>query len=146
LAILYGVETKNLNKAVKRNIPRFPDDFMFQLSESEAAEVLRFQSGTSKSGRGGRRTRPYAFTQEGIAMLSGVLHGERSIQVNIEIMRTFVKLRCLIDNHRDLAQKLAQLESKYDRQFKSVFEAIRELMSANAVPRKRIIGFSKEND
>ena len=106
LAELYGVETFNLNKAVKRNIDRFPDDFMFQLSQEEA-ESLRFQIGMSKvSGRGGRRYLPYAFTEQGVAMLSSVLNSKRAVQVNIAIMRAFVKLRELLATHKDLAQKL----------------------------------------
>lgn len=144
LAELYAVETKNLNKAVRRNIERFPSDFMFQLSPEEA-EILRFQFGTSKS-QGGRRYLPYVFTQEGISMLSGVLNSERAVLVNIAIMRTFVKLREMIAHHQELAQKLNELEEKYDRQFETIFAAIRELMSIHAVPQKRIIGLGKKQD
>ena len=142
LALLYGVETKNLNKAVKRNCLRFPGDFMFQLTEKEA-ESLRFQIGTSNGGRGGRRTYPFAFTQEGVVMLSGVLHSPRAIEVNIAIMRTFVQLRVLILDHRGLAEKLGRLEECYDRQFRIVFDAIREMISTHRVPRKRIIGLTR---
>lgn len=144
LAILYEVETKNLNKAVNRNNFRFPEDFMFQLTEKEA-ETLRFQFGTSKVSRGGRRTYPFAFTQEGIAMLSGVLRSQKAIEVNIAIMRTFVQLRLLISDHRGLAEKLARLEERYDRQFKTVFDAIREILSVHAVPRKRITGLARQD-
>jgi hypothetical protein len=141
LAELYGVETFNLNKAVKRNIDRFPDDFMFQLSPEEA-ESLRFQIGMSKvSGRGGRRYLPYAFTEQGVAMLSSVLRSERAVQVNIAIMRAFVKLREMLATHKDLSQKLEALEKKYDRQFKVVFDAIRQLMKPENPPKERRIGF-----
>jgi hypothetical protein len=137
LAALYGVETKTLNKAVKRNLGRFPDDFMFELSEEEFAS-LRFQSGTSRWG--GRRYRPYAFTEQGVAMLSSVLRSERAVKVNIEIMRAFVRLRAMLSSHEDLARKLAALEKKYDAQFKTVFDAIRELMTPPR-PERRPIGF-----
>ena len=143
LAELYGVETKNLNKAVKRNADRFPDDFMFQLTAAEAA-TLRFQSGTSNSkdaeARGGRRYHPYAFTEQGVAMLSGVLSSQPAVHVNIEIMRAFVRLRRLLLANAELAGKLELLERKYDAQFKVVFDAIRELMAPPARP-KRSIGF-----
>ena len=127
LARLYGVTTGNLNKAVRRNLPRFPPDFMFQLSESEA-EGLIFQTGRSK-GRGGRRHLPYAFTEQGVAMLSSVLRSPRAVSVNAEIMRAFVRLRTTLAEHRDLAVRLDGLEGKYDRQFKVVFDAIRALMT-----------------
>ena len=145
LAELYGVETKILNQAVKRNAVRFPTDFMFQLSQEEAG-ALRFQFGTSRSrfsggtARGGRRYLPYAFTEQGVAMLSGVLNSERAIHVNIEIMRAFVRLRQLLLANAELARKLEALERKYDAQFKVVFDAIRELMAPPAKP-KRPIGF-----
>jgi len=141
LATLYGVETKQLIKAVKRNLPRFPDDFMFQLSEKEF-ENLRFHFGTS-SQWGGRRYPPYAFTEQGVAMLSSVLHSRRAIQVNIEIMRAFVRLRRMLASHADLARKLDALERKYDTQFKVVFDAIRELMKPPET-KKRPIGFLVE--
>jgi hypothetical protein len=137
LAGLYGVDTGALNRAVKRNRGRFPGDFMFQLSQEEA-ESLRCQFGISK--RGGRRYQPYAFTEQGVAMLSSVLHSERAVRVNIEIMRAFVHLRQLLSSHADLARKLAALEKKYDAQFKAVFDAIRSLMTPPEPPKKRRIG------
>jgi len=138
LAALYGVDTKALNRAVRRNIRRFPEDFMIQLSNEET-ERLRCQIGTSK--QGGRRYRPYAFTEQGVAMLSSVLRSKRAIHVNIEIMRAFVQLRQMLSTHADLARKLAALEKKYDAQFKAVFDAIRELMKPPAPSAKRRIGF-----
>ncbi len=137
LAGLYGVKTKILNKAVKRNLDRFPEDFMFQLNNQEV-EHLRFQNGTSKIGRGGTRYLPYAFTEQGVAMLSGVLTSPRAIKVNVEIMRAFVKLRQILASHVELARKLEALEKKYDSQFKVVFEAIRQLMAPKEAPNKRI--------
>jgi hypothetical protein len=137
LAELYGVETKMLNRAIKRNLKRFPADFMFQLSADEASR-LRHQIGTSKGGRGGRRYLPYVFTEQGVAMLSSVLNSERAVLVNIEIMRTFVKLRQMLASNTELSRRLDQLESKYDRQFKVVFDAIRQLMSPPARDRKQI--------
>ena len=139
LAVLYGVETKILNKAVKRNLQRFPPDFMFQLTQNEA-ESLRFQIGTSKRGRGGRRYLPYVFTEQGVAMLSSVLNSERAISVNIEIMRAFVKFRQLFMSNSELARRLDELESKYDKQFRVVFVAIRHLM-AKPVKGRKEIGF-----
>jgi ORF6N domain len=138
LAQLYGVTTGNLNKAVKRNQARFPGDFMFQLTDKET-ESLIFQSGRSK-GRGGRRHRPYAFTEQGVAMLSSVLNSERAVQVNIAIMRTFVQLRRLMDSNADLARKIESLEKKYDEKFAAVFAAIKQLI-APAEPAKKRIGF-----
>ncbi len=143
LAELYGVETKNLIKAVKRNLDRFPADFMFQLTNQEFAD-LRFQSGTS-SQWGGRRYPPYAFSEQGVAMLSSVLSSSRAVLVNIEIMRTFVRLRRLMASHADLADRLEALEQKYDAQFRAVFDAIRQLM----VPlesEKKSIGFKVEEE
>ena len=137
LAGLYGVETKVLNRAVKRNLQRFPPDFMFQLTQDEA-ESLRCQIGTSNEGRGGRRYLPYVFTEQGVAMLSSVLNSERAITVNIEIMRAFVKLRELLASNTELARRLDELESKYDKQFKIVFVAIRQLMAAPGKDRKEI--------
>jgi hypothetical protein len=146
LAGLYGVTTFNLNKAVKRNLKRFPEDFMFQLTKEEA-EVLRFQSGISKPpGRGGRRYLPYAFTEQGVAMLSSVLHSERAIGVNIEIMRAFVRLRQLLATHEELARKLEALEKNYDAQFKVVFEAIRQLMAPPPEKPKGRFGFRRPGD
>lgn len=136
LAELYGVETKGLNRAVKRNLERFPEDFMFQLTPDEV-EDLRCQFGTSK-GKGGRRYLPYVFTEQGVAMLSGVLHSKRAIAVNIAIMRTFVKLRRMILSQKDLARRLDELEKKYDAQFKVVFDAIRKLMEPVERPKDRI--------
>ena len=144
LAELYDVETFNLNKAVKRNIDRFPSDFMFQITRDEM-ESLKFQFGISKtSGRGGRRYLPYAFTEQGVAMLSGILNSQRAVHVNIAIMRTFVKLRELLVTHKDLAHKLEELERKierHDEEISSIFQAIRQLMTPPATP-KRKIGFT----
>lgn len=153
LAELYGVQTKVLVQAVKRNALRFPADFMFQLSAEEFA-ALRSQSVTSNTGRGGRRTAPYAFTEQGVAMLSSVLGSPRAIAVNIEIMRTFVRVRELAATHGDLAMRLGELEEKTEAlalqqdtfshntraQLKQVFEAIRQLMTPPDPP-KRPIGF-----
>ncbi len=140
LAALYGVTTGNLNKAVNRNIDRFPEDFMFQLTMEEA-DSLRFQIGISKTtGRGGRRYLPYAFTENGVAMLSSVLNSERAIHVNIQIMRTFTKLREMLATHKDLQKKIAEMEKKYDHQFKMVFDAIRQLLDSPQ-NKKRKIGF-----
>jgi hypothetical protein len=139
LAALYGVTTKRLNEQVRRNRSRFPDDFMFQLT-SEEVEFLRSQIATSKRGRGGRRYAPYVFTEQGVAMLSTVINSESAIQVNIEIMRAFVRLREILATHKDLAAKLETLERKYDAQFKVVFDAIRQLMTPPE-PQKRKIGF-----
>jgi hypothetical protein len=132
LAGLYGVETFNLNKAVKRNIDRFPEDFMFQLSKEEA-NSLRFQIGISREkGRGGRRYLPFVFTEQGVAMLSSVLRSKQAVHVNIAIMRAFVKLREILSINKELARKLAQLErkiEKHDEEIKVIFDAIRQLMS-----------------
>ena len=136
LANLYGVETKALLQAVKRNIDRFPDDFMFQLSIDEYSN-LRSQFVTS-SGWGGRRRPPYAFTEQGVAMLSSVLRSDSAVQVNIEIMRAFVRLRKMLISHADLAEKIESLEAKYDRQFKVVFDAIKELMVPPEKKHRRI--------
>lgn len=138
LAELYEVETSNLNKAVKRNLERFPEDFMFQLTKDEA-DSLRFQIGMSKKeGRGGRRYLPYAFTEQGVAMLSSVLNSKRAIQVNIEIMRAFIRLKQLLSSNVELARRLAALERKYDTQFKIVFDAIRQLMAPPETKRRQI--------
>ena len=137
LALLYEVETKALNRAVKRNLQRFPSDFMFQLT-AEEADFLRCQIGTSKKGRGGRRYLPYVFTEQGVAMLSTVLNSERAILVNIEIMRAFVKLRQLLASNAELSRRLDELESKYDKQFRVVFDAIRQLMATPVRGRKEI--------
>lgn len=141
LAFLYRVTTFNLNKSVKRNIERFPEDFMFQLTKEEW-ESLRFQFGILKTGRGKhRKYLPYAFTEQGVAMLSSVLRSKRAVQVNIAIMRAFVRLRELLSTHKDLARRLDELEKKYDSQFKIVFDAIREMMQKPEPIRKRI-GFT----
>ena len=141
LAPLYGVGTKVLVQAVKRNRSRFPDDFMLQLTSEEFAN-LRSQSVTSRArrGHGGRRYLPYALTEQGVAMLSTVLRSRRAIQVNIEIMRAFVRLRQVLASHEALARRLEVLERRQDAQFKVVFDAIHELM-APPVPKRRRIGF-----
>lgn len=138
LAELYAVSTKNLNKAVVRNLDRFPQDFMFQLSRAEYLS-LRFQIGTLKKGQHSKYL-PRVFTEQGVAMLSGVLRSKRAVHVNIGIMRAFVKLRRLIASYPGLARRLDELESKYDAQFKEVFDAIRSLMVPPTEPR-RSIGF-----
>jgi hypothetical protein len=140
LALLYGVTTKALIQATKRNRDRFPHDFMFQLTVSELA-YLRSQTVTSSTW-GGRRTPPYAFTEQGVAMLSGVLRSANAVKVNVEIMRAFVRLRRLLESHMDLARKIKALEAKYDSHFAVVFQAIRELMAPRARPRKPI-GFER---
>ncbi|HXK31386.1 MAG TPA: ORF6N domain-containing protein [Candidatus Paceibacterota bacterium] len=139
LAVLYNVPTSRLNEAVKRNRGRFPSDFMFQLSKTEHALLLS-QFAISKKGRGGRRRPPYVFTEQGVAMLSSVLHSERAVRVNIEIMRTFVRLREILSSHKELAQKLAEMEEKYDKNFRAVFEAIRKLIET-PVKKSQPIGF-----
>ena len=163
LADLYGVETRVLTQAVKRNLNRFPEDFMFQLTAEEAerlrsqivtlknrreeqqtveeTERLRSQFVTSNQ-RGGRRYLPYAFTEQGVAMLSSVLRSDRAVRVNIEIMRAFVRLRQMLEGHKELARKLENLEKKYDVQFKVVFDAIRQLMEPPASKKNRSIGFA----
>ncbi|MFY9226802.1 MAG: ORF6N domain-containing protein [Blastocatellia bacterium] len=151
LAELYEVETKTLNRAVKRNISRFPEDFMFQLTESEF-DILRYQFGTSNNKRGGRRYLPYAFTQEGIAMLSSVLNSEQAIQVNIAIMRAFVKLRQFIVSNEELAKKLTEFEKKTDARFQVVFDTIKKLIKAqipappSQIPKKQIGFVELEKD
>ena len=138
LAKLYGVPTKVLIQAVKRNIRRFPSDFMFHLKKQEVA-ILRSQFVTSSWG--GRRYLPRAFTEQGVAMLSSVLNSERAIQVNIEIMRAFIRLRQILGSHKELARKLEQLERKvssHDVHIQSLFEAIRQLMTPPESPRRRI--------
>lgn len=131
LAALYGVETKTLNRAVKRNLERFPEDFMFQLADEEW-EILRFQIGTSKKSPGGRRYSPYVFTEQGVAMLSSVLNSERAIKVNIEIMRAFVRMRLLMASHQELFKRLEDLEghvTRHNQELAMVFDAIRQLMA-----------------
>jgi hypothetical protein len=163
LAALYGVPSKTLVQAVKRNIERFPGDFMFQLTDQEVRELrsqivtsieLTHRNNTTKSykpdivdksgwlrGKGGRRYNPFAFTEQGVAMLSSVLRSPRAVRVNIEIMRAFVKLRRLVQSHAELAGKLAALEKRYDSQFRIVFDAIRELMSPPPNASRKKIGF-----
>jgi ORF6N domain len=162
LAALYGVETRVLVQAVKRNANRFPSDFMFQLTKAEV-DFLKSQAVTSKadsslnqgeagilksqivisSWGGRRRSLPYAFTEQGVAMLSSVLNSPRAIHVNIEIMRAFIRLRRILASHTELARKLENLEKKYDVQFKVVFDAIRKLMAPPESKRRRI-GFRPE--
>jgi hypothetical protein len=139
LAQLYGVTTGNLNKAVNRNRDRFPSDFMFQLTAEEAKHLI-FQIGRSK-GRGGRRHRPHAFTEQGVAMLSSVLNSERAVKVNIAIMRAFVRLRQTLETNRELARKFSGLErrvGKHDEEIAAIIEAIRQLMAPLEKPRREI--------
>ncbi len=135
LADLYEVETRVLNQAVSRNITRFPADFMFQLDDSEFKNL---KSQIVISNRGGTRKLPYAFTEQGVAMLSTVLKSERAIQVNIQIMRAFTRLRQMISSHQELRKKIEAMEEKYDGQFRIIFEAIKELLDIKSKPRKRI--------
>ena len=138
LALLYGVQTKVLIQAVQRNIQRFPEDFMFQLRKQEF-EILRSQFVTSRWG--GRRYLPYAFTEQGVAMLSSVLNSEEAILVNIQIMRAFVVLRRMSLTYEALRRKIDSMEKKYDGHFKVVFEALKKLLEPPPVPKKRPIGF-----
>ncbi len=138
LAELYGITTGNLTKAVTRNIERFPEDFAFRLTPEEFQSLL-FQFGRANR-RGGRRTPPVVFTEHGVAMLSSVLNSPRAVQVNIEIIRAFVRLRALLASHADLAERMDELEAKYDSQFRVVFDAIRELMAPPPAP-ARELGF-----
>lgn len=135
LAQLYSVETKQLKRAVRRNISRFPEDFMFELSPEEL-ENLRRQIDTSSWG--GTRYPPMAFTEQGVAMLSSVLNSERAIMVNIQIMRAFTQLRAMLATHADLKQKIEEMEQKYDERFRIVFEAIRQLLEEDAKPQRKI--------
>ena len=157
LAALYGVEARAMNQAVKRNLARFPADFMFQLTPAEANDIRRLvsqsvipapgeppnssQTVMSSRKHRGRSYRPYAFTEQGVAMLSSVLRSPRAVLVNIAIMRAFVRLREMLLTNADLARKLAALEGKYDSQFKVVFDAIRQLMAPPPCPPKTEIGF-----
>jgi len=138
LAELYDVKPKALIQAVKRNLDRFPDDFMFQLTSDEA-EAMRSQSVTAS--KRNIRYLPYAFTQEGVAMLSGVLRSKRAVQANIAIMRTFVRLHEFLSKYKEVADKLANMENKYDAQFRVVFETIDRLTKQHVVPKHRRIGF-----
>lgn len=143
LAKLYGVQTSQLNQQVKRNLSRFPEDFMFQLSKDEFEDLMsqfaisnvdqyslisQIVISKADEGRGGRRKLPYAFTEQGVAMLSSVLRSDRAVKVNIAIMRTFVKLRRMLASHAELSKKLEELENKYDKKFAIVFDAIRQMM------------------
>ena len=145
LARLYGVPTMRLNEQVKRNLKRFPGDFMFQLSNAEY-EILKSQIAISRWG-GARRANPYAFTEQGVAMLSSILNSERAIQVNIAIMRAFVKLKAILSTHKELAHKLNELErkiEKHDEEIGSIFEAIRQLMAPLPAKHRVIKGFKPE--
>jgi len=132
LAVLYGVRTSAINQAVKRNRERFPDDFLFPLTREEILRISQFVTSSKTA---------YAFTEQGIAMLSGVLNSPRAVQVNIAIMRVFVQLRRMLASHSDLARKLATLEKKYDAQFKVVFDAMRDLITPPATAPRKQIGF-----
>ena len=146
LAELYGVETKVLNQAVKRNIERFPADFMFQLTQEEYDDLVRLRSQFVTLKRGAhRKYLPYAFTEHGALMLANVLNSERAAQTSVQVVRAFVRLRQMLASNAELARKLAALENKYDAQFKVVFDAIRQLMSPPAKP-KREIGFHVKYD
>ena len=142
LANLYAVKTKVLLQTMKRNIDRFPHDFMFQLNKKEAG-ILRSQIVTSSWG--GRRYLPFAFTEQGVAMLSSILRSKRAIQVNIQIMRTFVKLRRMVSSHRRILKKIEAMESKYDKQFRIVFDAIKALIEQPYEKSKKI-GFLRGSD
>ncbi|MBP6945157.1 ORF6N domain-containing protein [Patescibacteria group bacterium] len=142
LALLYGVETRVLNQAVSRNRERFPDDFMFQLTTLEE-ETLRSQFVISKSERGGIRYAPYAFTEQGVAMLSSVLKSERAIMINIQIIRAFTRLREMVSEQESLRFKLEGLEKRFDEQFKVVFDALRRIMVTDETPKSEI-GFRVE--
>ncbi|MGD0519832.1 MAG: ORF6N domain-containing protein [Terracidiphilus sp.] len=142
LAELYGVMTGNLNKSVKRNQLRFPEDFMFQLTPKEA-ESLLFQIGTPKQRRrGGRQTPPYAFTEQGVAMLSSVLRSERAVQVNVAIMRTFVRIRQILASNRDLARKVQE----HDRQIATLFDTVEQLLTPPSPAKKHSIGYIKSRE
>ena len=141
LAELYGVETKVLKQAVRRNIKRFPADFMFELNRTEF-ENWRSQFVTSKSDKMGLRYKPMAFTEQGVAMLSSVLKSDRAVQVNIQIMRTFTQLRKMLATHAGLKKEIESMEKKYDENFKIVFEAIKQLLSEEDKPKKKKIGYT----
>jgi hypothetical protein len=146
LAELYGVPTKRLNQQVSRNLKRFPEDFMFQLTKVEA-EALRLQFATSKPGRGGRRSLPYVFTEQGVAMLSSVLNSDRAIEVNITIMRAFVKLRQMLESNEELNRKFAAVIRKlstHDKYFKVVFDELKRLTTEQPTPPRKQIGFKSE--
>ena len=141
LAELYGVQTKVLKQAVRRNISRFPNDFMFELTDEEF-QNWRSQIVTSKSDRMGLRYKPMAFTEQGVAMLSSVLNSARAIQVNIQIMRAFTRLRQMLLSHDELKRKIEVMEKKYDENFKIVFEAIKQLIETEDKPKKKRIGYT----
>lgn len=143
LAGLYGVQTRELIQAVKRNIDRFPNDFMFQINEMEY-DILRSQIVISN--HGGRRYLPYVFTEQGVSMLSSVLRSPRAVQVNIGIMRAFVKMREAMIAHKELSRRLDEMERKYDSQFRAVFDAIRQLMTPPPAPLKPPIGFVRDKE
>ena len=147
LADLYGVETRALIQAVKRNADRFPADFMFCVSAAERRRILTSQSVIS-SAHGGRRTRPYAFTEQGVAMLASVLRSDRAVRVNIAIVRTFVRLREMLAQHADLARRIDALEARCEGRFAEVFEALRSLVESPAAPEppRRRIGFHSDGD
>ena len=136
LARLYQASTKRLNEQVKRNMKRFPPDFMFQMTQEEF-DNWKSHFATSNNDRMGLRKRPFVFTQDGVAMLSSVLNSDRAIEVNIQIMRTFTRLREILATHKDLARKIEELEKKYDSQFRAVFEAIRQLMAEPEKPKEK---------
>ncbi len=144
LAKLYGVPTKRLNEQVKRNKKRFPEDFMFQLTKDERDELVANCDRLEKLKHSS--SYPYAFTEQGVAMLSSVLNSERAILVNIQIMRTFTKLREMLLTHVELKRKIEAMEGKYDQQFKVVFEAIRRLLEPSPEKKRRIIGFKPDDD
>lgn len=140
LAEIYGIKTFNFNKAVKRNMNRFPADFMFQLT-AEENEALKFQSGISKTGRGGRRYLPYVFTEHGAIMAANILNSDTAVEASVQVVRAFVKLRQMLASNAELAKKVEALEKKYDAQFKVVFDAIKKLMLPPEKP-KAGIGFT----
>jgi phage regulator Rha-like protein len=142
LAELYGVETGQLKRQVNRNINRFPEDFMFELTKEEV-EVLRSQNATSKmEGRGGIRYLPYAFTEHGVLMLSNVLNSEKAVKVSIQVIRAFSKLKQMLSTHEDLKKKIEEMENRYDHQFRIIFDAIKQLIEEDLKP-KRDIGFER---
>jgi hypothetical protein len=147
LAKLYGVQVKAINQAVRRNVERFPADFAFRLEWDEVAalrsQIVTLNEGGSRASRRGKHAKyaPYAFTEQGVAMLSSVLKSRRAVQVNVEIMRAFVRLRALIGQNQEFARRLDALEAKYDGQFRVVFEAIRKLMAPPPPAPRRRIGF-----
>ena len=143
LAVLYGVETRALVQAVSRNRDRFPSDFMFQLTRQEFRNL---RSQPVMTSWGGRRSLPLAFTEQGVSMLSSVLRSPRAVQVNIEVMRTFVRLRGMLESNADLKQKFEALEERYDEQFRVVFDAIRRLMAPATSSARRRIGFAPSRD